>query len=473
MRIRNPKRILLLAALILLISGCGTVETTTTNGTRAPTATPTSVPTPEPTNTPTPVPTPVPTPALPGRSEVEQDVLNGRMVDLAQNDDAWTAEDEAGGWYRKSGTILIRAEASGSYAMITESVGLGDPLSDLTDLLGPPIRRDDAFSAYVFADLVVAVTGEERIDAIAFRGLSDEAETTQALQGLRNVLHEYRHLILEADTTVLPAKSGNARLAAYSGSRPFLAVYPGTDRMRWIPVYTDSREYYWVNDHTFLSIDDDTLRPACFAFAWTSAHPEGRMTVYPFVDIQMMDPEIRIDMKYASEDNFLQTDLYGDFTRVYIHPEAAERLVRAHQALQAEYPDLRFLIYDSYRPISAQQTMWDMVQGTEFEAILSDPASWFSNHYIGMAIDMSLINVATGEELDMGTPFDDATRLSWPRYELEFVDTGALTREAYQNRLLMRRFMEAEGFTQLYFEWWQFELHKSGGIPLLFPAPVD
>jgi D-alanyl-D-alanine dipeptidase len=85
-----------------------------------------------------------------------------------------------------------------------------------------------------------------------------------------------------------------------------------------------------------------------------------------------------------------------------------------------------------------------------------------------MALDLTLYDTTTGQELDMGTGFDSFDRLAWPRHEAEFLASGRLSREQHENRLILRKFMEAQGFTQLYFEWWQFDLHMPGGIPAMF-----
>ncbi len=416
------------------------------------------------------MPTPVPTRppyVAPGTPTVPLAALHPRIQSLAADPSSWNAADAEGGWINRGDAILVPAESSGAYADILETVSIGSSMREAVDAIGRPYQRDELSSIFFFDGCVLVLYGRDTILAAAFRGIDVPGKAGVAAGELCRSLYEYRRLFLDEDGTAVPSADKRLLLSYFEGEKPFFAVYPAGDRTRWIPLYGSSREYYWVNAHTFLSIDAETLVPACHSFDINAVYPAERIRTYPLVDIQSVDSEIRIDMKYASEDNFVKTNLYGDFTTVFMPPEVAEQLANAHKVLQAEYPELRFLVYDSYRPISAQQKMWDIVQGTEFEAILSNPKTWFSDHYIGLAVDLTLYDTRTGRELDLGTPFDSFDPLARPDREPEYLANGRLTADQYTNRLILRNAMESQGFSQLYFEWWQFNLWL-GGIPNMY-----
>ncbi len=459
--------------LVLLVAGCGPAVKTTTKPSQT-TAWISPAPTqtkPQATPTPTPIPTPVPTIppyTVPGTPAIDVSRLHPRILSLSADPSTWKEEDAAAGWFRCGGTFLVTGAGGETSLEILSGVGIGTPIEQAVDAIGKPVRSGKRAYGFFFETLVLVLYGDDTVESAAFWGLHPDESVTQIVQRVCDTLYEYDRIVVQQDGETLPSADGRLVLACFEGERPFLAVYPAGNPTRWIPLYGASREHYWVNAHTFLRIEADSLRPACYAFDIDAEWPDERMRAFPMLDLHQVDPEIRIDMKYASEDNFVHTDLYGDLSTVYLPQEAARRLVAAHESLRADYPHLRFLVYDIYRPKSVQQRMWDMVQGTEYEAILSDPSAWFSNHYIGMALDLTLYDTTTGQELDMGTGFDSFDRLAWPRHEAEFLASGRLSREQHENRLILRKFMEAQGFTQLYFEWWQFDLHMPGGIPAMF-----
>ena len=470
---RHVQALLLCVFLLLALPACmdreaGVPEDTTARPAATATAT---LPTPSPTPTPTPMPTPTPTPVppppfLPGQPKISPDSLNPRILSLAADPSAWSPTDAAG-WINRGDGFLITPDAAGENAWITEGITIGSPMDAAIETIGYPVHRQTGCKVYYFDGFVLVLFGEDSIEAAAFLGVVTPGTNQYVANALCSNLYEYNHLYIRADGKMLSSQDNKSMLAYFEGEEPFFAVYPKSDKKRWIVLYGASREYYWVNAHTFLSMDADTLAPSCHSFDFSATDPAMRIRSFPLVDIQQVDTEIRIDMKYASEDNFVKTNLYGDLMTVYMPPEAAERLARAHAALQAEYPYLRLLVYDAYRPKSAQKRMWDIVQGTAYQAILSNPDNWFSNHYIGMAVDLTLFDTRSGQELDMGTPFDSFDKLAWPQHEAEFLASGRLTVEQYNHRLILRKVMEQQDFAQLYFEWWQFDLYL-GGIPNMY-----
>lgn len=164
---------------------------------------------------------------------------------------------------------------------------------------------------------------------------------------------------------------------------------------------------------------------------------------------------MRIDLKYATLDNFMNENVYGEFNRAFLHSHAAEKLQSAASLLSETKPGYKFIIYDVLRPRSVQWIMWRKVEGTYQQDYIANPERG-SNHNFGMAVDLSILN-ENGEVLDMGTGFDEFDEMSQPRHEEKYLSEKKLHPAHHQNRLLLRECMETAGFKQLSTEWWHFD----------------
>lgn len=164
---------------------------------------------------------------------------------------------------------------------------------------------------------------------------------------------------------------------------------------------------------------------------------------------------IRVDLRYASADNFVGRDLYGPYDCAWLHVQAAEALERVVGWLKERRPDLTPLVLDALRPQRVQQQLWDALEGTGLRLYLADPVRG-SIHSYGMALDITLLDAA-GRELDMGTGFDDMTELSHPALEEGFLLAGKLSEEQVANRRLLREAMLQAGFLGIRTEWWHFD----------------
>jgi len=173
------------------------------------------------------------------------------------------------------------------------------------------------------------------------------------------------------------------------------------------------------------------------------------------VNIHSLDTGIRLDIKYSTEDNFLEEDVYGDFNACYLQAPAARRLVKADSFLQALHPDLRLLVHDCVRPRSVQFKMWEIVKGTDQQMYVAPPGGAGSMHNYGAAVDLSLVHVDSGL-VDMGTDYDYFGELAQPRYEERFVKEGKLTQAQVANRRVLRYAMLQAGFHGILSEWWHF-----------------
>lgn len=190
------------------------------------------------------------------------------------------------------------------------------------------------------------------------------------------------------------------------------------------------------------------------------------------VNIQELDSSIKVDLRYSSTNNFMNTDVYGDWENAYLQPDVAEKLVLANMLLKSKFPNYSLLILDAARPLSVQQKMWNMLNLPTAEKIkyLSNPQNG-SLHNYGAAVDVTIVN-EKDEELDMGTPYDFFGEEAHPAKEMQLLLEGKLSEEQIKNRKLLREIMQKAGFSYLPTEWWHFNscsrpeaMHKYKIIP--------
>lgn len=172
-----------------------------------------------------------------------------------------------------------------------------------------------------------------------------------------------------------------------------------------------------------------------------------------FVDIQELIPQIQVDLKYATADNFTGQVVYN-FHSCLLVKEAALQL-RDVQA-ELETIGLGLKVWDGFRPVEAQWKFWNLVPD---ERYVSDPRKG-GRHTRGTAVDLTLIT-KDGQELLMPSGFDDFSEKAHQDY------MGA-SDEAIRNRELLRQVMQKHGFTNLPTEWWHFDLIGWQSYP-----PVD
>lgn len=182
---------------------------------------------------------------------------------------------------------------------------------------------------------------------------------------------------------------------------------------------------------------------------------DSLMRAHGMVDIQQVAPDIRVDLKYATKDNFIGANMYGQLRRAYLHPNLAKALARAQQALTKEHPGYRFLIYDAARPQSVQRRMYQAVAGTPKKIYVAAPERGGRHNY-GVAVDLTIVDVS-GKPLDMGSPFDHFGEEAHLGNEEARVRAGIFNKEVPANRSLMRRLLGAEGLRPYDKEWWHYQ----------------
>lgn len=176
-----------------------------------------------------------------------------------------------------------------------------------------------------------------------------------------------------------------------------------------------------------------------------------------FVDISTLDSTIKVRLMYSTTQNFAGKDLYGDMERAFFLPEIASMIARAQAKLKSTHPQYSLLILDGSRPMSVQQTMFDVVAGTPNYFYVANPKQGGGRHNYGSAVDITIID-RSGAELDMGSNFDFFGPASHCGNEAELVKRGVISSQAAKNRALLTSTMRSVGFVQHPKEWWHF--HK-------------
>jgi zinc D-Ala-D-Ala dipeptidase len=174
------------------------------------------------------------------------------------------------------------------------------------------------------------------------------------------------------------------------------------------------------------------------------------------VDVRSLDSTIRADVRYATANNFTHQPLPGyEAPRALLRREAAAALVRVQAALRSD--GLGLLVYDGYRPVRATLAMVDWARRTGQANLLSQGyIARRSRHNLGLAVDLTLVNLTTGVELDMGTPFDTFR---------ETAHTANAEGQVLRNRQRLVRAMKASGFSSYDQEWWHFSYSVEGARP--------
>lgn len=168
----------------------------------------------------------------------------------------------------------------------------------------------------------------------------------------------------------------------------------------------------------------------------------GRPDEPALLNVTALNPNIRVEMRYASTDNFTGRTLYPAAECLLCEP-AAHRLDRVQRKLEKRGLGLK--VWDCYRPISVQRKLWEVVPDPRYVA---DPKTG-SRHNRGASVDLTLVD-RDGNELEMPTAFDDFSE----RAHRNFNDLPAA---ALKNREILREAMESEGFIGLPTEWWHFD----------------
>jgi CubicO group peptidase (beta-lactamase class C family)/D-alanyl-D-alanine dipeptidase len=172
------------------------------------------------------------------------------------------------------------------------------------------------------------------------------------------------------------------------------------------------------------------------------------------VDLTALDPTIKLDIRYASANNFLSTPFYSS-AKAFLQRPAAEAVVRAHKKLDEQGYGL--LIHDGYRPWYVTKMFWEATPEKQ-RLFVADPAKG-SRHNRGCAVDLTLYELQTGKPVAMVGGYDEFSDRSYPDY------LGGTSLQRW-HRELLRRTMEEQEFTVYEAEWWHFDYKDWRNYPI-------
>ena len=184
---------------------------------------------------------------------------------------------------------------------------------------------------------------------------------------------------------------------------------------------------------------------------------KGEFRKPELVELIKLDSTFHLDIKYATDKNFLGRSVYSE-ARAFLQRPAAEALVRVNKKLRSDGYGL--LIFDGYRPWSVTKQFWDEATEEQREiGFVADPQKG-SRHNRGCAVDLTLYCLKTGKEVEMPSEYDEFTERAHSEYAEGDIESLRL-------RDLLRRVMESEGFQVLKEEWWHFDYKDWRLYPIL------
>ena len=169
------------------------------------------------------------------------------------------------------------------------------------------------------------------------------------------------------------------------------------------------------------------------AFAQEGPPKEENKREAKLVELITLDPSIKLDIRYATDNNFVGKKVYPE-ARAFLQKPAAKALVKVHQKLKKQ--GLGLVIFDGYRPWSITKLFWE-VTSEDKRKFVANPAKG-SKHNRGCAVDLSVFDLKTGQLIDMPSGYDEFTERASPDY------AGGTEKER-ANRDMLRRLMEDAG----------------------------
>jgi len=171
-----------------------------------------------------------------------------------------------------------------------------------------------------------------------------------------------------------------------------------------------------------------------------------------------LSSDVILDLKYATNDNVTGKPFYNQAI-CYLDKDAFEKMDIACKL--ADSLGYKFRIFDAFRPLEGQQALWDFSPDSDF---VSNPETGSCPHCRGVAIDLTLAD-KNGNDLDMGTEFDDFTPLS------HHANTD-ISEQAQKNRFLLLGIMTAAGWDNYKNEWWHYQLFNARNYELLKDSDI-
>lgn len=179
--------------------------------------------------------------------------------------------------------------------------------------------------------------------------------------------------------------------------------------------------------------------------AQTGPPKEANKKEANLIELVKLDPTIKLDIRYATDNNFVGRAVYPE-ARAFLQKPAAKAVVKVHRQLKKQ--GLGLVIFDGYRPWAITKLFWEVTTGDKRKFVANPDKG--SKHNRGCAVDLSIFDLKTGKLIPMPSGYDEFTERASPNY------TGG-TEEETRNRELLRKLMEDAGFTVNPNEWWHFD----------------
>lgn len=190
------------------------------------------------------------------------------------------------------------------------------------------------------------------------------------------------------------------------------------------------------------------------------------------MDLVFIDAEkynIQLDIRYATDDNIAKKTIYKN-PLLYLHKDAIKLFEKVLK--KANSLGFTFKVFDGFRPFEAQKLFYELEPvlfsdpSLAFEEDKDNPSKGLVPHCRGIAIDLALVNIDTGVELDMGGDFDEDG-------ENGHIHSSLITKEQQENRLLLVKMMEDSGWLSLEREWWHFYLPNPRSYKVCYDTDLE
>jgi zinc D-Ala-D-Ala dipeptidase len=194
-----------------------------------------------------------------------------------------------------------------------------------------------------------------------------------------------------------------------------------------------------------------------YSLAYSQQPPQepGPFRKPELVELTKADPTIKLDVRYATKNNFLGRPVYKQ-ARAFLQRPAAAALVRVNQSLRRQ--GFGLIVFDGYRPWSVTKVFWDATP-EDRKVFVADPSKG-SRHNRGCAVDLSMFDLTTGATVQMPSEYDEFTERAHINYE-------CATPESKRLRGILRAAMEAEGFAVYEPEWWHYDFKDWQEYPIM------
>ncbi|MCB9493218.1 MAG: M15 family metallopeptidase [Epsilonproteobacteria bacterium] len=166
------------------------------------------------------------------------------------------------------------------------------------------------------------------------------------------------------------------------------------------------------------------------------------------VEVTSVNKNIRVDVRYATKDNFTGEKVYP-IARCLLDKGAAEKLNAVQKELETKGFGLK--VWDAYRPFSCQQRLWDAAHRNGKEKYVANPKMG-GKHTRGVTVDITLVTFPGGKDVEMPTEFDNFTQRAHRSASV------GISKKALEHRQLLEDVMVKHGFDPLPHEWWHFDL---------------